>query len=78
MTGSSRNNPVWPILFSLLLAFMVCELLLSGMISRERFGGASISETSENFGQQDFGIPLAFGQKPASTTKQQVPQKEHL
>ena len=71
--GSGHPDPVWHILLMLLIAFMTIELLLSGLISRERFGSEEISETSEGFAQRDPGIPMAFGQK---TTLQQSREQD--
>ncbi|MBC7968195.1 MAG: hypothetical protein H7Z17_19995 [Fuerstia sp.] len=42
---------------------MSVELILSGMISRERFGTETIAATSEKFGEGGFSVPVEFGQK---------------
>jgi hypothetical protein len=47
LRGSSQSDPVWPFLLMLLIAFMSTELILAGMISRERFGTAAVAETTE-------------------------------
>ena len=66
MSSNSHSNPVWPMLLMLLIALMSCELILSGIISRERFGAEVIAETSEKFGEGGFGGQV-FGQKSANT-----------
>jgi hypothetical protein len=48
MAGHSHRDPVWPMLLMLLIAFMSAELVLSGIIARERFGTDSIPETLES------------------------------
>jgi hypothetical protein len=48
MAGHSHRDPVWPMLLMLLIALMSAELVLSGIIARERFGTDSIPETSES------------------------------
>lgn len=47
MSSHSQRDPVWPFLLMLLIAFMSAELVLAGMISRERFGSEAIAETVE-------------------------------
>jgi Aerotolerance regulator N-terminal/von Willebrand factor type A domain len=47
LSGTSQNEPLWPTLLIILIAVMAAELLLSGMIARERFGSDPISESSE-------------------------------
>lgn len=51
LSSNSQRDPVWPILLMMMIAFMSFELILSGIISRERFGTATIAETSERFGE---------------------------
>jgi len=63
MGGSSHSDPVWPLLLMLLIAFMSAELLLAGLISRERFGSEAIAESSGEFASGDIGLPMAFGNK---------------
>lgn len=72
LSGSSHNNPVWPMLLMLLIAFMSVELILSGLISRERFGSAAIAETSEKFGESGGGLPVSFGQKSSVESRRQA------
>ncbi len=63
LRGSSQSDPVWPFLLMLLIAFMSTELILAGMISRERFGTAAVAETTERLGDMGMGSPIEFGQK---------------
>ena len=65
MSGHSHRDPVWPMLLMLLIAFMSAELVLSGIIARERFGTESIPETSEIMSQ--FTVP-AFANSALSST----------
>lgn len=74
--GTAQQNPVWHILLMMLIAFMAIELVLSGLISRERFGSAAITETSETFSQRDPGFSVAFGQK--TTLQQSFQQAEEM
>ena len=66
LSSTSHSDPVWPILLMMLIAIMSCELILSGMISRERFGTETVAETSEKFREGGFGVPKEFGQKAAT------------
>ncbi|MEJ7595740.1 MAG: hypothetical protein WKF77_29875, partial [Planctomycetaceae bacterium] len=63
LSSTSHSDAVWPMLLMLLIALMSCELILSGMISRERFGTETIAETSEKFGEGGFGVLASFGQR---------------
>ena len=47
--GSNQRDPVWPLLLMLLIVIMVAELLLSGVIARNRFGTDPISDTTEQW-----------------------------
>jgi hypothetical protein len=47
--GASRSDPLWPLLLMVLIGLIAAELLLSGLIARERFGADPISETTEHF-----------------------------
>ena len=49
--GTSRANPIWPLLLLLLIAVITGELVLSGLIARQRFGSDSIAETTEDWMQ---------------------------
>ena len=50
ISGTSFDNPLWPLLFMVLIGVIVAELLLSGAIARERFGSDPIAETTKHFG----------------------------
>lgn len=47
LSATNRREPLWPLLLMILIGLMVGELLLSGMLARERFGSAPIRETAE-------------------------------
>ncbi|MGV3486177.1 MAG: VWA domain-containing protein, partial [Planctomycetaceae bacterium] len=44
---STQAHPIWPYLLIALIAFQTGELVLSGVMARERFGSAGIPEFSE-------------------------------
>lgn len=77
LSGTAQSDPIWPLLLILLIVFMTGELLLSGSISRERFGSATISETSEEFGHRAADMPLRFGSesKPAESNSDHSSRK---
>ena len=56
----THRDPVWPTLLMLLIGFMSVELVLSGMISRERFGVEAIPETVEQTGTSPLVTPQAI------------------
>ena len=43
----NQNAPIWPLLLMCLIGLIALELLLAGLISKERFGTEAISETSD-------------------------------
>ncbi|MEP3930912.1 BatA domain-containing protein [Rhodopirellula bahusiensis] len=45
--ASTHTDPVWPYLLLALIGLITGELVLSGIMSRERFGSAGIPESSE-------------------------------
>lgn len=45
--SNPTTSPLWPLLLMLLAALILGELIISGMISRERFGIEAISESNE-------------------------------
>ncbi|MCA9051544.1 MAG: VWA domain-containing protein [Planctomycetaceae bacterium] len=49
---SNLNDPIWGLLFVALIVLIAGELLLSGLISRERFGSDPIAETTEHAGSR--------------------------
>ena len=48
---ATPTDPVWPLLLTLLAGLIVAELLLSGMMSRGRFGADPIAETTEHMAE---------------------------
>jgi hypothetical protein len=64
LTVTNQTDPLWPMLLMILVGLIAAELLLSGMISRERFGSDPIAETTELWAEQQAGFPISFGQKP--------------
>lgn len=52
LSSEVHQDPVWPALLMGLIALMSIELVLSGMVSRERFGTDSISEVVDAFGDR--------------------------
>jgi hypothetical protein len=67
LSGTNQNEPLWPTLLMILVGLIAAELLLSGMISRERFGTSSIAETSENPAASAMDLPTAFSSQPSFT-----------
>ncbi|HUG20468.1 MAG TPA: CARDB domain-containing protein, partial [Planctomycetaceae bacterium] len=55
--GTTQSEPVWPMLLILLTGLIAAELILSGIIARERFGSEPIAESSEQSGA--FANPFA-------------------
>ena len=49
MTAGSVSNlaPIWPLLLVVVIVLIALELLLSGLISNERFGSEAIAESAE-------------------------------
>lgn len=54
--GSTHSDPIWPLLLMLLLGLIPTELLLSGRMSRHRFGTDPITETSEHLAGTQAGL----------------------
>ena len=48
----------WRTLLMILIALMAGELILSGLISKQRFGSESIAETTEDWRQQAGRVAL--------------------
>lgn len=46
---AGQSDPLWPFLLIILIGLIAAELLLSGMIARERFGADPIAETTEHW-----------------------------
>ena len=68
ITGTNQRDPVWPLLLMGLIALIAGELLLSGLISKQRFGSDSIAETTEDWMQQASGMAV-FGRQPTAAPK---------
>ena len=62
MASLAHRDPVWPFLLMLLIVFMSAELVLAGLISRERFGTETIAETVEPV------ATLPLGMSPLTTS----------
>ena len=62
------SDPVWPLLLSLLIGLLLCELLLAGNMSRQRFGVDPIAETSEAPANELTGLHVREGRQPKSKT----------
>lgn len=64
-TGSAQSEPVWPLLLMLLIAMLAGELVLSGIIARNRFGTDAIEETTEHWSNEAplFGNISAMNQR---------------
>lgn len=60
----SGSEPLWSYLLLGLILLIAAELLLAGMISRERFGAAPIAETNQTYG--DDPLPLFQSNQPAN------------
>ena len=46
LSATNQTDPLWPMLLMILVGLIAAELLLSGVISRERFGSDPIAETT--------------------------------
>jgi hypothetical protein len=65
--GATRSDPLWPLLLMTLIGLISAELLLSGVIARERFGADPISETTEPWMASSSGAASATdGQRVAA------------
>jgi hypothetical protein len=67
--GSTQSAPVWPLLLMLLIGLMAGELILSGIISRERFGSDPIAESAGLAGSAPSSIPTELSQPEPRQTK---------
>ncbi|MCA8986762.1 MAG: hypothetical protein KDA78_03930, partial [Planctomycetaceae bacterium] len=63
----------WSLLFFIVIGLLSCELILSGMISRERFGIQQVAEGSESWAGMDSpdhaAEPGSFPVNTGSTTR---------
>lgn len=69
LSATNQTDPLWPMLLMILVGLIAAELLLAGVISRERFGSDPIAETTELWAEQQAGFPISFGRKstPSAT-----------
>ena len=58
--ASTPSDPVWPLLLMLLMGLILTELLLSGSMSRGRFGADPISESSERLTEPQSNLAGQF------------------
>ncbi len=70
---SAHTDPVWPYLLLALIGLITGELVLSGIMARERFGSAGIPESSEldashlsSFGPRGLDVTQTFSQPRSS------------
>ncbi len=61
--STNHADPLWPLILMILIGLIAAELLLSGIISRERFGSDPIAESTEHWTEQQFGVPAASNSK---------------
>ncbi|MCA9084357.1 MAG: BatA domain-containing protein [Planctomycetaceae bacterium] len=52
------HDPLWPLLLAILIALVTAELLVSGLISQERFGSTAISESADNWSEHSQETPF--------------------
>jgi hypothetical protein len=57
--GETRTEPIWHVLLMLLIGLIAGELILSGIIARERFGSDPIAESSESSGSTVAAEPVS-------------------
>ena len=69
LSGTNQRDPIWPLLLMILIALMASELLLAGIISRQRFGTDSIAETTEDWMQQVGSTAKLAGQRTIATAQ---------
>lgn len=64
LSGTNQNQPLWSTLLIVLIALIGGELLLSGLIARERFGSEPIAETTGHWTAESPESPIVLGAKP--------------
>ncbi len=74
--GTTQSEPVWPLFLMLLIGLMAGELILSGIISRERFGSHPIAESAGLAGSAPSTIPTEPSQPEPRHTKTREVRKE--
>ncbi|HUQ72001.1 MAG TPA: BatA domain-containing protein [Planctomycetaceae bacterium] len=68
--SSVPSDPLWPLLLMLLMGLMLAELLLSGSLSRERFGTDPIAETSERLADDAADLSVFVSRAHRSSANQ--------
>jgi hypothetical protein len=74
--GTTQSEPVWPLLLILMIGLMAGELILSGIISRERFGSNPIAESAGLAGNAASSIATEPSQPEPRRTKIREVQEE--
>jgi hypothetical protein len=75
--GASHSDPLWPLLLMILIGLIAAELLLSGIIARERFGADPISETTEHWAASPL-TASAPDESPAPSQASPGPRREAI
>lgn len=79
VAGTTHRAPVWSALLMFLIAFIIGELLLSGIIARNRFGAPPISETAANSPRkpESISVGISLGQTGPrrSTSSRTMPEE---
>ncbi len=75
LSSTSHSDPVWPALLMLVILLMSIELILAGLISRERFGNTTIAETAESIGNSGLAVPFETGNKAVVERMTPVPAR---
>lgn len=72
--GSTPSDPIWPLLLVLVIGLVIAELLLSGKMSRGRFGNDPVEETSEHHAEN----PSTFAGHAISNQRSPVHHRAEL
>jgi hypothetical protein len=65
LSGDGRREPLWPSLLVILIGLIAAELMLSGMIARERFGSEPIEEATETWtAPRNLPVTIMRGEAP--------------
>lgn len=62
LSGSNQTDPLWPLLLMALIGLIAAELVLAGVIARERFGSEPIAETTQHWAEQP--LTMNFARNP--------------
>ncbi|QDU38067.1 hypothetical protein Mal4_23870 [Maioricimonas rarisocia] len=71
-----QTEPLWPLLLTLVIALILFELILSGIIARERFGTAPIEEATEPSGLPTGANAASFRNSGIGATPPASAQRE--